>query len=128
MENKVPTVEEKQRRLAEQAVEVSEKSFVALRELLKWTNRLDQLWIEEWEFTAALRGKNQWRSPESRIFARRSRLQPICPPIPDESGGRSYDCHLLTELNELPLDELEADARAAREEMLAMKNDEEWEQ
>jgi hypothetical protein len=39
---------------------------------------------------------------------------------------RSYE--LLYELNNLPLDEIEADAKAAREEMLAVKNDEEWKQ
>jgi len=75
-----------------------------------------------------LKDKNQWRSPESRIFTRRSRLLPICPALPDESVGRSYDCHLLMELNDLPLDEMEADAKAAREEMLSMKTEEEWNQ
>lgn len=73
MDEKVLTVEEKLRALAEEAAEASEKSFAALRELLRWANRLEQLWIEEWRFTAVLKGKNQWRSPESRIFTRRRR-------------------------------------------------------
>jgi hypothetical protein len=128
MENKVSTVEEKLRWFAEQAAEASEKSFAAMRELRKWSNVIVELWLEEGKFVSALKGKNQWRSPESRIFSRRSRLQPICPPIPDESGSRSYDCHLLMELNDLPLDEMEADATAARNEMLAMKTEEEWNQ
>src|SRR5579862_3925860 len=128
MDEKLLTVEEKMRAFAEQAAEASEKFFVALRELLRWANRLEQLWIEEWRFTAALKGKNQWRSPDSRIFNRRSRLLPICPALPDENIGRSYDCHLLMELNDLPLDEMEADATAARDEMLATTTDENWNQ
>jgi hypothetical protein len=128
MDEKVLTVEEKLRALAEEAAEASEKSFVALRELLRWANRLEQLWIEEWRFTAVLKGQNRWRSPESRIFTRRSRLLPLCPAIPDESVGRTYDCHLLMELNDLRIDEMEADAKAAREEMLTMKTEEEWKQ
>jgi hypothetical protein len=128
MDEKLLTVEAKMRAFAEQAAEASEKSFVALRELLRWANRVQQLAFEEYRFTAALKGKNQWRSPESRIFTRRGRLLPICPPIPDESVGQSYDCHLLMELNDLPIDEMEADAKAAREEMLAMKTDGTWDQ
>jgi hypothetical protein len=106
MKDKV-TVEQKQRELIEEAAQASRKCFTALREARAWGSRCVLLGMEEWKFVASLKVKNQWESPDWRIFARRSRLLPM---------------QLLDVLNELPLDEMETDAKTARAEMLAIRN------
>jgi len=128
MSHKVLTVEEKLRAFAEEAAAMSNKSFEHLREAIKCMNRSEALWIEELQFLSSVKGKNQWRCPESRLFSRHGRLLPVCVEMRDETTGELYRSSLLPELNDLPLDEMEADAKAAREEMLSMRTHEDWNQ